>query len=63
MVRLTEGLIGVDLRDFFTRCEHLLETEQMTVDTLPVGSPCRILNVPSDSPLEQCSAMGILMKL
>lgn len=63
MVRLAEGLVGIDLRYFFTGHEHLLETEQVTVNTLPVGSPGRVLDMPSDGPLEQCSAVDILAKL
>jgi hypothetical protein len=63
MVRLAEGLVGIDLWDFFTRREHLLETKQVTVDTLTIGSPCRVLDVSSNGPLEQRSAVGILLKL
>jgi len=63
MVRLAEGLVGVDLRDFFTRREHLLETEQVTVNTLPVSGPRRVLDVSSYGPLEQCGAVDVLVKL
>ena len=63
MVRLAEGLVGIDLWDFFTRDKHLLETEQVTVDTLSVSSPGRVLHMPYDGLLEQRSAMGILKKL
>ena len=62
MVRLAEGFIGVDLWYFFAGGEHLFETEQVTVDTLTVGSPGGVLHMSSDSPLEQRSAVGILLK-
>ena len=60
MIRLAEGLVGVDFWDFFTRGEHPLETEQVTIDTLAVGSPGRVLRMSSDGPLEKRSAVRIL---
>ena len=59
---LVEGLVGVDLWDFFARGEHLLETEQVVVDTLTIASPGRVLDMSSGGPPEERSAVHILLK-
>lgn len=60
MICLAVCLVGIDLRDIFTRGEHLLEAIQVAVDTLAIGSPRRVLHVSSDSLFEQGSTVGIL---
>ena len=62
MVGLTKRLVVVDLWDFFTRGEHPLETEQVTVDTLTISSPGGVLHMTSGGLLEQHGAVGILLK-
>ena len=60
MVRLAESLVGVDLWESFTRGEHLLETKQVVVDTLAIGSPGRVLHMPGGGLLEQRGAVCTL---
>jgi hypothetical protein len=60
MARLGEGLIGVNLREGFTLSKHLLQAEQVPVDTLAVSSPSCILKVAGYSSAKQLSTVFIL---
>ena len=60
MARFGEGLVLVDIRERLALTQHLLQTEQMAVDALPVRGPRSILQMPRDGLPEQRGTLLIL---
>ena len=60
MAGLRERRVGVELRKGLALLEYLLQTEEMTVDTLTVCGPCSVLEMTSDSLAEEFGASLIL---
>lgn len=60
MARLCKRFVLIDRRQLLAFFEELLEPEEMPVDTLPVSSPCGVLQVARRCAAEQGCAMGVL---
>jgi len=60
MARFPVSPVSIDFRKLFSFLEHLLQTEQVTIDTLAVCGPRRILHVSRHSHPEQPRSVFIL---
>lgn len=61
MARLRKRLVGVDLRERLALFQELLQPEEVSVYTLPVGGPGCVLQVPGDGAPEEVRALFVLL--
>jgi hypothetical protein len=60
VIRLGEYRVFIKFWGRFAIFQHFLETEQMTVDALPVSGPSSVLEMTVDCTAEKSRAMFIL---